>query len=147
MARAEARPAASTSTSVLPMSTAPISFSGDPSRRVTSLALALPSWSSAWMRAREAAVRPVSLMLKKALMAISKMIAAIRSPISRVMGFTRGWPAAAILGARARYSKRVLTRALIDSVLVLGRALPRAFTLPLTGRVALHAEGLKRGVG
>ena len=51
-----------------------------------SAAFVLPSCSSECMRAREAAVSPVSLMLKKALAAIRKTIAATRSPISRDIG-------------------------------------------------------------
>ena len=54
------------STSVLPSSTAPIIFSGCRSSLLTRRALALPSCSSACMRAREAAVSAVSLPLKKA---------------------------------------------------------------------------------
>ncbi len=63
----------------------PIIFSGVESKLLTSFAFLFPSCSSACMRARDAAVRPVSLILKNADSAIRSTIAAIWIPISRDM--------------------------------------------------------------
>ena len=64
----------------------PIIFSGVLSSLLTSRARALPSCSSACMRAREAAVSDVSLALKNADSAMRKTIATMIMAMLAVMG-------------------------------------------------------------